>query len=94
MTQYVHPEVSTREYDDSASVGLVIVPIEGERATVENAIEACGGTIENSVLDMLKVQVPADAIDEFVESDSIRSITPDDVEMENLDQGNLSIPRM
>lgn len=88
MTRYVHPDVAEVKNTEGPSVTLIVVPEEGERDRVAEAIRGQSGTIEGEVLDMFKATVPRAAIEPLTEMEFIRSIAPEDVAMEDLREGN------
>lgn len=91
MTQYVHPDVREMGESGTTPVTLVVVPIDGERDRVERDVRESGGTVTDSALNMLEVELPADAVDTLLESDYLQSVAPADTTLGDLGEGNLTL---
>lgn len=88
MAQYVHPDVREAGESSSSLVSLAVVPAEGCHDRVVSAARERDGAAEDKSLGMLRVELPAGEIDEFVELDSVESVSLADASLGDLDEGN------
>lgn len=90
MAEYVHPDVEPIRQNPSADAmaHLVIVPKDGQIKSVISTIQHVGGEVDERIpLDMLKVHVPENSLDNLASNNNIQAIHFDE-EMKVLAQGN------
>ena len=90
MEQYVHPDVETASESDEELVELAVMPVEGEVDSVIDEVTERSGTYEEEALGTLRVHIPPEEAEAFATLSCIQSVTPADLTMGDLSEGNLN----